>query len=187
MHAKSLLAARLVSGAFLAVALLSSAMAADPGMNRAEQRAQHRQQWVRVKLERDANRLEIKASQQGAWKEYASARTALADRAFARPAPDADAATIAKARAERAGDAARKLTVLADATTKLQAVLSPEQRTTFDQIAHSGHHRGHHFRHGYREWRHGHESLQDDGQKNASDQDQHQDQDQDQDQHAPSA
>ena len=181
MHSKSLFAAKLASGALLAVALLSSAMAADPGVNRAQQRAQHRQQWVRVRLERDANRLEIKASQQAAWKEYASARTALADRAIARPASDADAATIAKAHAERAADSARKLAVLADATTKLQAVLSPEQRTTFDQIVHSGHHRGHHHRHGYREWRHGHESVQDDGQKNAIDQDQ------DRDQHAPSA
>ncbi len=172
MHTISTSAVKLALGTSLLAALLSSAMAADPAMDRAEQRAQHRQEWVRAKLERDANRLEIKASQQAAWQTYASARTALAERTFHRPAPDADAATIAKARADGAADGARKLAVLADATTKLEAVLSPEQRTTLDQIAHSAHHRGHGHHQGYREWRHGHESLQEDGQKDAVDQDQ---------------
>ena len=174
MHTKSLSAIELSSAAILIAALLSSAAAADPGMDWGEQRAQHRQEWVRAKLEKDANRLEIKASQQVAWQAYASARSALTERTFSRPATDADAATIAKARADRAADGARKLAVLAEATTKLQAVLSPEQRRTLDQIAHSAHHRGHHHRHGYREWRHGHEGLQEDGQKNAIDQDQDQ-------------
>lgn len=179
MHTKSLLATKLGSGAILIAMLLGSAAAADPSMDRGEQRAQHRQEWVRAKLERDANRLEIKASQQVAWQAYASARSAFAERTFSRPAPDADAATIAKARADRAADGARKLATLADATSKLEAVLSPEQRKTLDQIVRSSHHHGHQHRHGFREWHHGHEGLQEDGQKNANDQDQEQ--------HAPSA
>lgn len=183
MHTTSLTATKLASVAFLFVALLSSAGAADPGSDSGEQRTKHRQEWVRAKLERDANRLEIKASQQAAWQAYATARSALAERAFSRPARDADAATIAKARADRAADGARKLAVLAETTTKLQAVLSPEQRKTLDQITHAshhlGHHAGHHHRHGGRQWRHGQEGLQDDGQKNAIDRDQ--------DQYAPSA
>lgn len=175
MHTKSSSGAKLASGAFFFAVLLGSALAADPGLNRGEQRAQHRQEWVRVKLEKDANRLEIKASQQAAWQAYASARTAFAERAFSRPAPEADAATIAKARAERAADRARKLTVLADATTKLEAVLSPEQRSTLDQIVRSSHHRApHHYRHGNREWRHGQEGSRDEGQGNAIDHDQDQ-------------
>jgi hypothetical protein len=80
----------------MAVATLNSAQAADAAMDRGAERAQHRQEWVRAKLDRDANRLEIKASQQAAWQEYAKARTALAERHFTKPAQDLDAAAIAK-------------------------------------------------------------------------------------------
>jgi hypothetical protein len=119
-------------------------------MDRHAQWAQHRQQWVHAKLERDANRLEIKASQQAAWQEYAKARTALAERQMMRPSQDLDAAGLAKLHADRVADAARKLAVLADATAKLEVVLSPDQRQTLDQMARHGHHRGHgHHEHGH--------------------------------------
>jgi len=156
----------LLAATTLLIAVSShSAWAADPSMDGAQQWAQRRQEWIHAKLERDANRLEIKASQQSAWQDYAKARSALAERSFKRPAPDADAATIAKARADGAADGARKLAVLADATAKLQAVLSPEQRKTLDQIAHRGHR---HHRHGHRAWDHERRGLEGDGQQNAS-------------------
>lgn len=163
------------TAALLATVMVGGARAAEPGKDRAEHWAQQRQEWVRAKLDREANRLEITASQQAAWQAYAGARKALAERTLTRPAKDADAATIAKYRAERAAEGARKLTALADATVKLQAVLSPQQRETLNQIVRSGHHRhgfhghGHHER-GDRGWHHGHESLQEDGQENVSDQ-----------------
>jgi len=164
---RNALLAWLAAATLVIAASLNSAWAADPGKDRGEQWAQHRQEWVRAKLDRDANRLEIKASQQAAWQDYAGARKALAEMTFHRPAPDADAATIAKARADRAADAARKLAVLADATTKLQGVLSPDQRKTLDQIVHKGHHR-----HGRQAWRHERHGQEGGGQKDAAEPDQ---------------
>ncbi len=109
-----------------------------------QQRQQQRQEWVRAKLDKDEARLEIKASQQGAWDEYANARKALAEHAPGKLPKDADAATITKHHAERATEMARKLTTLAAATAKLQAVLSPDQRKILDHIARHHHHHGHH-------------------------------------------
>ena len=152
----------LAAGALVAAASLTSVWAADPGGDHASRWSQHRQEWVRTRLQRDANRLEITASQQAAWREYASARSALAERSVSKPGRDADAATIAKYRADRAAEGARKLAVLADATAKLQTTLSPEQRETLNQMAHRGHHRM-----GVPTWRHGQEGLRGEGQKNA--------------------
>lgn len=146
--------ALVMAAALVVAASIGSALAADPPADpqappsrHAEHAAEHakmRQEWVRAKLARDANRLEITASQQAAWQGYASARSALADLRFGPPpAPDADAATIAKLRADRVADAARKLGALADATARLQAVLSPAQRTTLDQIVRDGHRHWH--------------------------------------------
>lgn len=152
----------LAVGALALAATLSSAWAADaadgPAGARAQPRpawTQHRQDWVRAKLDNDANRLEIKASQQAAWQEYAQARTSLALRTVFKAMPDADAAAMAKMRADRAADSARKLAELADATAKLQVVLSAEQRQTLAQIAREGH-----CRHGHRGWHRGPEGLQ---------------------------
>jgi len=156
---------RLLAFAVLGIAAsLGTVWAADSSAQRSEQWAQHRKEWVRTRLDVDANRLEIKASQQPAWQAYASARTALAETSFFRPAQDADAATIAKLRADRAADRAQKLAVLADATTKLQGVLSPDQRKTLDQIVQ---HR--HRWHGHSAWRHMNRNLPGDGQKSSLD------------------
>lgn len=157
----------LATAALVVAATLSSAWAVDAVKDRAGEWAQHRQQWVRARLDGDANRLELKASQQAVWQDYAKARAALADRMFVKPAQDADAGAIAKIRAERAAESARKLAALADATAKLQAVLSPEQRLTLDQIAHDGRHR-----HGHCGWHRGPEGVHGDGYGHASDQDQ---------------
>lgn len=100
-------------------------------------------------LDREANRLEIKASQETVWQDYANARMALAERTFNKPAENADAAAIAKNHAERAAEIARKLAALANATTKLQVALSPDQRKTLDQVARRGRHK-----YGHQAWRH---------------------------------
>lgn len=132
-------------GACLILASPGPAHAADAPKDHAAEWAQHRQEFMNAKLDSDANRLEIKSSQQGAWDEYASARKAFAERAPGKKPDAMDAASITKYHAERATEFARKLTTLAAATAKLQATLSPEQRKTLDQVARRGGHRhGHH-------------------------------------------
>ena len=93
---------------------------------------QHR---IRARLARMADRLEIKASQQEAWKAYGAVAMSMADASvLTRPAADADAATVLRYRAERAGEMAQKLAKQADATAALQAALTPEQRAVLDQM-----------------------------------------------------
>lgn len=107
---------------------------------------EHMQMKMKERTAKMASRLEIKASQQAAWGDYVKARESMMARP-ARPARDADAATIARARADFAADMARKLAVVSDATAKLQAVLTPEQRKVFDEMARRG---GRHGMHGHR-------------------------------------
>jgi hypothetical protein len=98
---------------------------------------QARKDWIQHRLDDVAARLEIKASQQAAWQSYAASVLALGDVGTgmrARPAADADAATIARARAEHLTLFARKLTDVADATARLQGVLSPEQRSVLTEV-----------------------------------------------------
>ncbi len=92
-----------------------------------QQRMQSRQQ---AHLDRMANRLEIKASQQDAWQAYVKVHQEMFDGSM-KPAPkDADATTIARHRADMAAKMAQKLALHADATAKLQSVLTPEQAKT---------------------------------------------------------
>jgi len=115
------------------------AVAADTGTQAATDLTQQRQAMIQKRLDATAARLEITASQQPAWQSYASASKALAERGAMRSrgtAPDTgDAATLARERADNATAVAQKLTTLADATAKLQATLSPEQRKVFNEIA----------------------------------------------------
>lgn len=117
----------------------------------------HRMEQMQMKMKeriaRMASRLEIKASQQSAWADYVKARESMFANRPARPAHGADAATIARARADFAAFRARNAAVISDATAKLQAVLAPEQRKVLDEMAQrggkggmGGHHggRGHH-------------------------------------------
>jgi hypothetical protein len=62
-----------------------------------------------------------------------------------KPGKDADAATIARFRAEQATGFAGKLTRIADATAKLQAALSEDQRKILSQTAQQVLHRDHRF------------------------------------------
>jgi LTXXQ motif family protein len=92
---------------------------------------------LRARLDRMADRLEISASQQGAWGAYRAVVIGLADGSPpTRPAANADAASVLHYRAERAGEIAQTLAKLADATSTLQAALSPEQRAVLDEMTH---------------------------------------------------
>jgi len=103
--------------------------------------AMHRE-WIQHRLDSAAARLEIKASQESAWKDYSASVLALADLAGpwrGRPAADADAATIARERAERAEAFAARLKSIADATARLQGALSADQKAVLTEITrHAG-------------------------------------------------
>jgi hypothetical protein len=108
---------------------------------------------MKAKLDKLAARLEIKASQQAAWEQYAKSVESLEDQGVKRPDHDADAATISRYRADRATEFAKKLTVIADATDKLQKTLTEDQRNILSQaLRQFGHHhmhcRHHHKHHG---------------------------------------
>ncbi len=142
----TLAAALLATGiGFAAAPLVWAAPTQDTPSVRMQERMQAHQQ---KRLDRMADRLEIKASQQEAWGEYVKVRKELfADRP-APPAQDADAATLARQRAEGAARMAQKLATLADATARLQQVLTPAQAKTLAQMTrhsgagHFGGHRG---------------------------------------------
>jgi len=104
-------------------------------------------------LDRMAQRLEIKASQQAAWTAYTKTVESLFGSRPARPAADADAATIVRMRAQMTAARAQKLNRLADATATLQAALDPDQRKTLDEMVRQfgywgRHHKDHHGEHG---------------------------------------
>ena len=104
--------------------------------------AENIHEQMKVKLDRLAERLEIKASQQSAWEEFSKSFAPLEQHAKA-PDFNTDAATIARYRAEQANEFAKKLTVIADATAKFQKSLTEEQKKVFNQVAHHLLHRKH--------------------------------------------
>ena len=132
----------------------------------AESTAPMKQEWVRRhqemredRLKKMASHLGIQASQEQAWRSFTGALTGTKPE-IKRPAAGADAATLARFGADMAAARAQKMSKLADATAQLQAVLTPEQRKTFDKMAWRalamrmhGRHHGH--RHGHRHhWHH---------------------------------
>lgn len=134
------LLATVVTGAILVTSLNSIAMADPAGhcghmqMN-PEQMQQYIQARMKTRMDRLAQRLEIKASQQAVWEDFAKSIETLPDRNAKKPADDADAATIARYHADRASEMAGKMTRIADATAKLEAALTPDQRKVLDQTA----------------------------------------------------
>lgn len=125
--------------------------------SQARSHLERRQDWIRSRLARAAGRLEIKASQEPAWQAFAQSVEAFAvPSGGARPGRDADAAAIARYRANRASDIARKLTQVADATSKLEGVLTEDQRKVFDDMAHRYSEGRHRHRH-ERDWHRRHE------------------------------
>lgn len=130
------LAAAAVAVAIVAGAGSAALAAADatPMPPAAAEWAKHRQEWIGERLDHVANRLEIKASQQDAWQAFAKSVQALAPGQRMPPAAAGDAAAMVRSRADAAAEKAKKLAQIADATAKLQSILTPEQRTTFDQV-----------------------------------------------------
>jgi hypothetical protein len=130
---------------FRTIAIATPAEHRDPDQIDRVQMKQHMQEHMKIRLDRLSQRLEIKTSQQPVWEEFAKSVEMLADGNAKRPGKDADAATIARFRAERATEFAGKLTRIADATAKLQAALSDDQRKILNQTAQQMLHRDHRF------------------------------------------
>ena len=136
----------LVVGAFL-ISAFNSLAVASPGehCDPKQLSAETIHERINSRLNKLAERLEIKSSQQATWEEYAKSVGTLAERSSKRPNDDADAATLSRYRADRATELARKLSVIADATAKLQKVLTEDQRKVFNQVSH-------HFLHEHHGW-----------------------------------
>jgi len=136
MHTKPLQLHRMLAAMVLAASCLVAA-GATAATNAPPPPAQDmRQDFIKARLTQLANRLEIKASQQSAWQGFADAFTALHEGRIDPPAKDADAAALAQFHAKLAASHAEKLARVAEATTKLQAVLEPDQRKVLNQAAH---------------------------------------------------
>ncbi len=136
MNIKGLLAT--IAIGVVVSASLSSVSRADPGMqgdSSGQVKAAAMHDRIQHRLEQLSQRLEIKASQQSVWEEYARSVSMLEDRNWKRPDKDADAAAIAHFRADRATVLAKELTVIAEATDKLQKVLTEDQRKIFNQVS----------------------------------------------------
>ena len=98
------------------------------------------QQHLQARLQRMAERLQIAPAQQTAWTMYATTVQSLIGTNLPRPDPEADAASIARFRAELAAERAQKLSQLADATAALQQALDADQRKTLDQMVRQARH-----------------------------------------------
>jgi len=136
-------------GALLMTAFHSVAMAS-PGehcdqkhMNHEQMSPEKMHEHMKGRLDKLAERLEIKASQQTAWGEFAKSVGMLAERSVKKPGDDADATAVSRFHAERASEFAKKLARIADATAKLQTALTEDQRKTLNQAAHRFLHRDH--------------------------------------------
>jgi len=129
--------ATIVTGAILIATLhsITTATAAE-NYDRKQMNRENMHERIKARLDKLAARLEIKASQQAVWEEFAKSVETLAERNARKPNDDADAASISRYRAERATEFAKKLTGIADATAKLQTALSEDQRKILDQTAH---------------------------------------------------
>ena len=157
-HPSRLMTGIVIASVMLVAGLSSSYVAAESHPYHPQERAMNCQNWLKEKLDQSAQRLELKASQQNAWQAYAATIQALGSGPNKEPGETADAATIARFNADRAGEFAGKLKKIAGATAKLQSVLTADQRKTFDQIVRlAGHHEGSH--HEHEEMMHGHEGM----------------------------
>lgn len=132
------LTATLITAGYFTSAWANPMGAAEHDMMRPEAM----REFMQARLDKAAERLEIKASQQSAWDEYAKAVIAMADQKGKQPDRDADAATVARYRAEMLSELSTKMNNISDATAKLQAVLTDDQRKTFNLIARNAHHGG---------------------------------------------
>ncbi len=148
MHTKQskLILTAIALGTFL-LTDVNSVVVASPGehCDSKQMSSESIHERINSRLSNLAERLEIKSSQQATWEEYAKSVEALAQQSSKRPNDNADAATLSHYRADRADDFAKKLNVIADATAKLQKVLTEDQRKIFNQVSQ-------HFFHSHHRW-----------------------------------
>lgn len=104
---------------------------------------ERRQAGMKQRLDRMAERLDIKSSQQDAWAEYRKVRESLMGTPPQFPAKDADAATITRFRAEMAQRRAAHMAVMANATARLQEALDADQRRILAEMSRGGGRGGH--------------------------------------------
>ncbi|MGA7749191.1 MAG: Spy/CpxP family protein refolding chaperone [Gallionella sp.] len=149
----------IVIGTVLMTAFHSVAMASPGGHCDHEQMSSEKMhEFMKARLEKLAGRLEIKSSQLASWEEFTKSVELLSERHAKEPKDDADAATVSRYRAERATELAKNLTTIADATAKLQTVLTEDQKKIFNQESHRFLHNRHGWSHQNRGWGHeGHE------------------------------
>lgn len=127
--------------------LTASAWAApDSSLATQPDQTRHRQERIKARLDKAAQRLAIQPAQQGAWQAYVDAVTASTGAFGQASTTSRDAASIARRRADKSAARATQLAKIAEATASLQAVLTPDQRKTFDRMAR--HAQRHSHRHG---------------------------------------
>ncbi|SPJ17357.1 exported hypothetical protein [Burkholderiales bacterium] len=156
--AAAALAAGLIGGMSFVSSYAAEPTASSESMRDA--RVQRFNEHLQAHLDKLAARLEIKASQEEAWKAFSAAfRNVMVARVAAPTsmgAPEADAASLARKQAERAAEHAQQLERLADATAKLQQGLSADQRLVFNDVAHDfARARFARFAMGHGRWEHG--------------------------------
>lgn len=146
----------IVIGMVLMAAFHSVAMASPGGHCGHEQMSPEKMhEFMKSRLDKLEGRLEIKSSQLASWEGFAKSVELLSERHVKEPSLDADAATVSRYRAERAAEVAKNLATIADATAKLQAVLTDDQKKIFNQASHrflQDHHGWNQQNHG---WGHG--------------------------------
>lgn len=142
---KMILASLAIGFAFIG----SSVVMASPGEHCDQKQASPEKMHghMKARLDKLAERLEIKSSQQAAWGEFTKSVEMLAERSVKKPSGDADATTISRYRAEKATEFAKKLTKIADATAKLQKLLTDDQKKTLNQVSRRFLHRDHGWSH----------------------------------------
>ncbi|MGA9665316.1 MAG: Spy/CpxP family protein refolding chaperone [Gallionella sp.] len=142
----------IVIGMVLMASFHSVAMASPGGHCGHEQMSPDKMhEFMKSRLDKLEGRLEIKSSQLATWEGFSKSVELLSERHVKEPSPDADAATVARYRADRAAEMAKNLAAIADATAKLQSVLTDDQKKIFNQASH----RFLHDRHGWNEHNHG--------------------------------
>lgn len=102
-----------------------------------------RQERIDARLAKAAARLEIKASQQAAWQALVKAIEEPIGFAPKKPDSPLGAAALARRHADVAAARAKKAEKVAEATAELEKVLTPDQRTTLDQLARQAMRRAH--------------------------------------------
>lgn len=106
--------------------------------------ARHRQEWMKKRLEKAAEHLGIQPSQQEAWQAYVNAiESPIGNGDAGKPADrPTDAAGIARLRADFAAAHAARMMNIANATARLQDVLTPEQQKKFNRMVAHAHRPG---------------------------------------------